>query len=88
MGGDLSGFDERHYEDIETFVADYVGRIDVHKVHHHCSEYSTNDTWLNTTRPRIGIIIVWRRKRLRASYRRVPPGPPQPRGQDVLDRGG
>ncbi len=58
LGGDLSGFDTGSYADIETSVAPLVGRIDVYKVHHHSSRYSTNDAWLATTTTRIGIISV------------------------------
>ncbi len=56
FGGDLSGEETATYQDIETSVAPLVGRIDVYKVHHHCSSHSSNVTWLNTVRPRIGII--------------------------------
>src|SRR5258706_8552080 len=44
FGGDLSGQDTGTYKDIETSVASKVGRIDVYKVYHHCSRYSTNKT--------------------------------------------
>jgi competence protein ComEC len=56
IGGDLSGSDTGTYKDIETTVAPSVGRLDVYKVHHHCSSYSSNVTWLTTTRPAVGII--------------------------------
>lgn len=56
IGGDLSGTDTGSYKDIETSVAPSVGRLDVYKVHHHCSSYSSNDTWLTTTMPAVGII--------------------------------
>jgi beta-lactamase superfamily II metal-dependent hydrolase len=56
IGGDLSGYAEGSYEDIETSVAPKVGQVEVYKVHHHGSRYSTNDSWLATVRPRIGII--------------------------------
>ena len=56
IGGDLSGFDTNSYKDIETSVAPKVGAIDVYKVHHHCSAYSTNDDWLSVTKPTIAII--------------------------------
>ncbi len=58
IGGDLSGFENSSYKDIETSVAPIVGEIDVYKVHHHCSAYSTNDNWLNTTKPTIAIVSV------------------------------
>lgn len=58
FGGDLSGFDNGDYKDIETSVAPMVGPINVYKVHHHCSRYSTNDNWLTSTKPQIGIVSV------------------------------
>ncbi len=56
FGGDLSGFQTDNYQDIETSVAPLVGQVQVYKVHHHCSRYSTNDTWLATIKPQIGIV--------------------------------
>ena len=58
LGGDLSGFKTGSYEDIETGVAPKVGQVEVYKVHHHCSQYSTNDAWLAITKPIIGIVSV------------------------------
>lgn len=58
IGGDLSGEKALDYEDIESVVAPKIGQVDVYKVHHHCSAYSTNTTWLNTVQPRIGIVSV------------------------------
>jgi len=58
IGGDLSGFQTQNYQDIETSVAPLVGPIDVYKVHHHCSAYSTNDAWLSTTKPKVAIVSV------------------------------
>lgn len=56
MGGDLSGYNTGDYKDIETTIADKVGTVEVYKVHHHCSAYSTNDKWLKATTPKVGII--------------------------------
>lgn len=56
IGGDLSGYDTNNYQDIETSVAPLVGQIDVYKVHHHASRYSTNYNWLAATRPQVGIV--------------------------------
>jgi len=64
IGGDLSGEPKiQHfgpttveYKDIETSVAPNIGHVDVYKVHHHCSSFSSNDTWLTTTHPTIGIV--------------------------------
>jgi beta-lactamase superfamily II metal-dependent hydrolase len=56
IGGDLSGDNTDMYADIETSVGPKVGRIDVYKVHHHCSSHSTNEAWLKDTAPTVGII--------------------------------
>lgn len=56
MGGDLSGFDTGDYKDIESSVAGKVGQVELYKVHHHCSRYSTNSTWLSVTKPKVGVI--------------------------------
>lgn len=56
IGGDLSGDNTDMYQDVETPVAKDVGPIDVYKVHHHCSSHSTNNVWLDATRPTIGVI--------------------------------
>jgi beta-lactamase superfamily II metal-dependent hydrolase len=56
IGGDLSGFNENSYADIETSVAPKVGQVDVYKVHHHGSRYSTNTTWLDAINPRVAVI--------------------------------
>ena len=55
-GGDLSGVETDDYLDIESGLAPDVGQIEVYKVHHHGSRYSSNATWLNTLRPRVGVI--------------------------------
>ena len=56
IGGDLSGDNTQMYQDVETPVAPDVGKINVYKVHHHCSSHSTNDTWMTDTQPLVGII--------------------------------
>jgi beta-lactamase superfamily II metal-dependent hydrolase len=56
FGGDLSGFKTDNYEDIESSVATKVGQVEVYKVHHHGSRYSSNKTWLTAIKPRVGII--------------------------------
>jgi beta-lactamase superfamily II metal-dependent hydrolase len=56
IGGDLSGFNTSSYRDIETSVAGLVGHVEVYKVHHHCSRYSTNEAWLHITWPRVAVI--------------------------------
>ena len=56
IGGDLSGFETDSYEDIETSVAPRIGQVEVYKVNHHGSRYSSNGNWLDTIKPRIGIV--------------------------------
>jgi beta-lactamase superfamily II metal-dependent hydrolase len=56
IGGDLSGDNTTMYQDVETPVAPDVGKINVYKVHHHCSSHSTNEVWLEDTQPAVGII--------------------------------
>jgi hypothetical protein len=56
IGGDLSGIDTGDYKDIETSVAPHVGEIEVYKVHHHGSRYSSNKAWLDTIKPIVAII--------------------------------
>jgi beta-lactamase superfamily II metal-dependent hydrolase len=66
IGGDLSGVaNVRHfgsttieYKDIESSVAPDVGPIDVYKVHHHCSAFSSNQTWLSQVTPTVAIVSV------------------------------
>lgn len=56
IGGDLSGENTSNYKDVESGVVGEVGPIDVYKVHHHCSAYSSNANWLSSTKPTIAII--------------------------------
>jgi hypothetical protein len=56
LGGDLSGAKRGGYQDVETSVAGKVGQVEVYKVHHHASRYSSNTNWLSVIKPKIGII--------------------------------
>ena len=56
MAGDLSGVDTGDYEDIETTVSKKVGQVEVYKVNHHGSRYSSNSVWLKKLKPRIAVI--------------------------------
>ena len=56
MGGDLSGFNTSKYRDVETSVAPRFGRVEVYKVNHHGSQYSSNTNWLGILRPKAAII--------------------------------
>jgi len=58
ISGDLSGENTSNYNDVETPVAAQVGRIDVYKVHHHCSTHSTNAQWVKETTPTVAVISV------------------------------
>ena len=44
------------YADIESSVGALVGKVEVYKVHHHGSKFSSNATWLAATTPKVGII--------------------------------
>src|SRR5262245_4646004 len=55
ISGDLTG-DPPSGNDVETTVGPEVGDIEVYKVHHHGSRYSSNNNWLNATTPEVAII--------------------------------
>jgi|GEM_PF-962071 len=57
IGGDLTG-DAAAGKDVESTVGPQVGDVEVYKVHHHGSRYSTNDNWLAATTPEVGVIQV------------------------------
>ena len=57
IGGDLTG-DAAGGKDVESTIGPQVGDVEVYKVHHHGSRYSTNDNWLAATTPEVGIIQV------------------------------
>ncbi len=56
LGGDLSGQETSSYHDIETRTAHLMPQVEVYKVHHHGSQFSTNDAWLSKIKPMIAII--------------------------------
>jgi len=58
IGGDLSGVSEGSYKDVETFAASLIGDIEVLRVNHHGSPYSTNRTFLANLDPEVSIISV------------------------------
>jgi beta-lactamase superfamily II metal-dependent hydrolase len=55
IAGDLTGDGST---DVETTVGPLVGDLEVYKVHHHGSAYSSNDSWLSAITPEVGIIQV------------------------------
>jgi beta-lactamase superfamily II metal-dependent hydrolase len=56
ISGDLTGTRVGAAVDVETQVGPRVGSLDVYKVHHHCSRYSTNENWLLATTPTVAIV--------------------------------
>ncbi|MEO5988107.1 MAG: hypothetical protein ABIU54_01300, partial [Candidatus Eisenbacteria bacterium] len=57
FGGDLTGGAEGGSSpDIESRVAAAVGVVEVYKVHHHGSRFSSNTTYLNTVLPKVAVI--------------------------------
>jgi len=57
IGGDLTG-SVSSGNDVETTIGPEVGDVEIYKVHHHGSTYSSNDNWLNAVTPEVGIIQV------------------------------
>ncbi len=55
IGGDLTGTGAT---DVESTIGPQCGDVEVYKVHHHGSLYSSNDNWLNAITPEVGIIQV------------------------------
>lgn len=56
FGGDLSGQRTSNYRDVETNAAHLVGQVEVYKVNHHGSQYSSNDAWMTAIKPAVAII--------------------------------
>ena len=57
IGGDLTG-SVANSNDVESTVGPEVGDVEVYKVHHHGSTYSSNDNFLSATTPEVGVIQV------------------------------
>jgi beta-lactamase superfamily II metal-dependent hydrolase/chitodextrinase len=60
VGGDLTGSSGSTGSgiDVETGVAPSIGEVEVYKVHHHGSKYSSNTTLLNALLPTVSLISV------------------------------
>jgi competence protein ComEC len=58
VAGDLSGANSTSYHDIETSVGPEVGDVDVYRVNHHGSRYSSNNYFLSCLQPEVAIISV------------------------------
>ena len=55
ISGDLTGSTTQG-NDVETTVGPQVGDVEVYKVHHHGSRYSSNDNWLSAITPEVAVI--------------------------------
>ena len=57
VGGDLTG-DAASGKDVESLIAPSVGPVELYKVHHHGSRYSSTSTFLSTITPKVSFISV------------------------------
>ena len=55
LAGDLTGMSP---DDVESVVGPLIGDVEIYKVNHHGSRFSSNDNWLNETTPEVAIISV------------------------------
>ncbi|HVP40224.1 MAG TPA: hypothetical protein VMS93_13685, partial [Candidatus Saccharimonadales bacterium] len=58
FGGDLDGFSASDRHNDETPFSPEVDTVLIYKVHHHSSNYSSNDTWLSNVAPQAAIISM------------------------------
>lgn len=58
IGGDLSGSNDGGYRDVETKVAPVVRNIDLLRINHHGSKYSSNSTFLDSLQSEVSIISL------------------------------
>lgn len=56
ISGDLSGQTTAYYRDIETSLAPEVGPVEVLRVNHHGSEYSSNQYFVSTLAPLASVV--------------------------------
>jgi beta-lactamase superfamily II metal-dependent hydrolase/putative cell wall-binding protein len=56
--GDINGSNEGERTDVESAVAPSLGDVEVLKVNHHGSHYSSNTTFVQTVQPNVSIISV------------------------------
>jgi putative cell wall-binding protein/beta-lactamase superfamily II metal-dependent hydrolase len=56
--GDINGTDDGSRADVESAVADEIGDVEVLKVNHHGSRFSSNTTFVTTLAPQVSIISV------------------------------
>jgi beta-lactamase superfamily II metal-dependent hydrolase len=58
LGGDLGGFNANDYKDIESTVANDIGKVEVYQVDHHGSMYSSNSYFLGVLEPLVSVFSV------------------------------
>jgi beta-lactamase superfamily II metal-dependent hydrolase len=56
--GDLNGVDDGARSDVESAVADNIGDVEVAKVNHHGSAYSSNQTFVSVLQAEVALISV------------------------------
>jgi beta-lactamase superfamily II metal-dependent hydrolase len=56
--GDLNGVDDGARTDVESAVADNIGDVEVAKVNHHGSAYSSNQTFVDVLQAEVALISV------------------------------
>ena len=56
--GDINGTDEGSRSDVETAVAAQIGDVEVVKVNHHGSSFSSNLTYVSTLKPEAAVVSV------------------------------
>lgn len=56
VAGDLGGYDTATVTNVESSLGWLIGDIDILRVSHHGSRYSTNPGWLNTLKPEVAIV--------------------------------
>jgi beta-lactamase superfamily II metal-dependent hydrolase len=58
FGGDIGGSNLGGYRDLESLLVSNVGQVELHKVHHHGSQFSSNIGFLATVRPKVAVLSV------------------------------
>lgn len=56
IAGDLGGYDTATVTNVESSLGWLIGDVDVLRVSHHGSRYSTNPEWLNELAPEVAVI--------------------------------
>jgi putative cell wall-binding protein/beta-lactamase superfamily II metal-dependent hydrolase len=56
--GDINGTNDGSRTDVETAVAATMGDVEVAKINHHGSSYSSNATWVNTLNAEASVVFV------------------------------